>query len=66
MKQSLIEIYENSDGRITITYLPADMKVNDEVETFEIDVPDLRVIANELLRLADGFDKEAGEQHEVV
>jgi hypothetical protein len=53
MKQSLIDIYKNSGGRITITYLPVDMKVNDEVEVFEIDIPDLRVIANELLRLAD-------------
>lgn len=66
MKQSLIEIYENSRERITITYLPSDMLINDEVETFELDKTDLRVIANELLRLVNEFDKETGDQHEVV
>ena len=57
MKQSLIEIYENSRERITVTYLPSEQLMNDEVETIEFDKFDLRVIANELLRIADECDK---------
>ena len=57
MKQSLIKIYENSRERITVTYLPSEQLMNDEVETIEFDKFDLRVIANELLRIADECDK---------
>ena len=66
MKQSLIEIFENSRERITVRYLPAETLTNDDIETIEFDMTDLRVIANELLRLADEFDQKTGDKHEVV
>ena len=66
MKQSLIEIFENSRERITVRYLPAETLINDDIETSEFDMTDLRVIANELLRLADEFDQKTGDKHEMV
>jgi hypothetical protein len=66
MKQSLIEIYENSRERITIRYLPAETLISDDVETSEFDPMDLRVIANEFFKLADEFDIKNGVQHEMV
>ena len=66
MKQSLIEIFENSRERITVRYLPAETLIHDEIETSEFDTPDLRMIANEFLKLADEHDKKTGCKNEVV